>query len=224
MNKDERDRKVAQWMPLLYKVVHHFRRTYSLKGRCEVSDLEQEAVIALMFAIENYDPSRGAAFTTYAISCMFRRLQQRLNEWRLIRIPPYLMCSSKQRKSRPRCAMAADRVFFIGQMPNESNIHHPCTPELPAPHQAREQALYKSLDRLNNIDRKLLTLRYGLSGRSHVLREIGEMLGLSKERVRQLLVRALVHLKAQMNSCGAEKTRSGCDRVNRGYGQLVVQR
>ncbi len=53
------------------------------------------------------------------------------------------------------------------------------------------------LERLDERERRVLELRYGLEGEhQHGLAEVGRVLGVSRERVRQLETRALAKLGA----------------------------
>jgi RNA polymerase primary sigma factor len=55
----------------------------------------------------------------------------------------------------------------------------------------------RGLSRLDDRERSILTWRFGLDGGDeHTLQEIGERLGLSRERARQLEARALAKLRA----------------------------
>jgi RNA polymerase primary sigma factor len=65
------------------------------------------------------------------------------------------------------------------------------------------EALHSLLSGLSERERHVLALRYGLDGDELSLRQVGERLGLSGERVRQLERRALAKLGAAM---GAEPT------------------
>ncbi len=59
-----------------------------------------------------------------------------------------------------------------------------------------QQTLREALEELPDRERKVLELRYGLADdKPRTLREIGEILGLSRERVRQLEGRALAELR-----------------------------
>jgi RNA polymerase primary sigma factor len=57
-------------------------------------------------------------------------------------------------------------------------------------------AVRAAIDTLSERDRTLLRLRYGLEGeRCHTLAELGQRLGYSRERVGQLVRRALTQVK-----------------------------
>ncbi|CAH8320357.1 unnamed protein product [Eruca vesicaria subsp. sativa] len=70
-----------------------------------------------------------------------------------------------------------------------------------------KQNLLKHVRNLLNVlslkERKIIKLRFGIDGgKQRSLYEIGEIYGLSKERVRQLESQALYRLKQNMNSHG----------------------
>ena len=70
-------------------------------------------------------------------------------------------------------------------------------PETATTERLREAELGYALARLNERMRHVLELRYGLAGQSpRSLEEVGQMLGVTRERVRQLEARALRELQA----------------------------
>jgi len=61
--------------------------------------------------------------------------------------------------------------------------------------------LTKSLDQLSERERKVIMLRFGLDGGPiYSLQRIGKMVGLSKERVRQIEKKALRKIRTGVNS------------------------
>ena len=65
--------------------------------------------------------------------------------------------------------------------------------------QIEKDALYKLLDAIDAREAKVLRMRYGLGGEEpRTLKEIGEILGLTRERVRQIENESLRKLNAQM--------------------------
>jgi RNA polymerase primary sigma factor len=65
-------------------------------------------------------------------------------------------------------------------------------------HLLREE-LYRALALLTSRERKVMTLRYGIGdGRSRTLLEVGKELGISRERVRELEVKALRKIRSHI--------------------------
>ena len=71
----------------------------------------------------------------------------------------------------------------------------------------RQEALHFLMDSLRPRERKVLDLRFGLTGSgTHSLRQIGHLLRISKERVRQIQNRALEKLRANAERVGWESS------------------
>ncbi len=69
----------------------------------------------------------------------------------------------------------------------------------------RQEALRFLMENLRPRERKVLDLRFGLTGNgTHSLRQIGHLLRISKERVRQIQNRALEKLRASAERVGWE--------------------
>ena len=76
-------------------------------------------------------------------------------------------------------------------------------PDVSVAKQLMRQHVRKLLSNLSPRERKIIRLRFGIeNGEQKSLAEIGNMFGLSKERVRQLESRALYRLKQCLGSEG----------------------
>jgi RNA polymerase primary sigma factor len=72
-------------------------------------------------------------------------------------------------------------------------------------HSERQEALSFLMENLRPRERKVLDLRFGLTGNgTHSLRQIGHLLRISKERVRQIQNRALEKLRSSAERVGWE--------------------
>ena len=80
---------------------------------------------------------------------------------------------------------------------NHSNVQRQCA--------ERQEALKFLMENLRPRERRVLDLRFGLTGTgAHSLRQIGHLLRISKERVRQIQNRALEKLRASAERVGWE--------------------
>jgi len=150
-------------------------------GGVPEDDLLQEGRIALWRAIEGYDPRRGAAFSTYASVAIARRV------WR----------ATQQERCERRLVRQADPPDAYLML--EAGIWQEQVGEV----------LAEGLGVLNQRQRTVLAWLYGVGeetplredGRDEwTLDEVGERLGVSGERVRQVRNDALVVLRLPVYS------------------------
>lgn len=148
----------------------------------ELDDLVSEGQLALIRAVELFDYTRGLRFSTYATWAIRNTLAR-----------------SQQKNARYR------HRFTVGL--DAGGLDQPCDrspePEFsdapPAP-----QVVQRLLRGLPDRERTVLELRFGLtkSGRELRFREIGEELGVSTERARQLVSRGLLKLQDLAQDAG----------------------
>lgn len=148
----------------------------------ELDDLVSEGQLALIRAVELFDYTRGLRFSTYATWAIRNTLAR-----------------SQQKNARYR------HRFTVGL--EAGGLDQPCdrSPEPdfsdapPVP-----QVVRRLLRGLPDRERIVLELRFGLtkSGREFRFREIGEELGVSTERARQLVSRGLLKLQDLAQDAG----------------------
>jgi RNA polymerase sigma factor (sigma-70 family) len=143
-------------------------------GDISYEEALQAGRIGLWRAIEGYDPTRGTAFSTYAWVAIYRHVHRRAKELN-------------------RDTHVEVREMFAAWV-------------LPDPMEALERkmiihALHDLVNQLPQQMRRIVIGRYGLGMQPlRTLNELGEQLGLSGERVRQLQQEALAWLRHPAHS------------------------
>ncbi len=135
--------------------------------------LVSDGNMSLIRAVEKFDYSRGNKFSTYASWAIMKNFARTI---------------PSEFKHRDRFRTTTEELFVARQ----DERLDPYAEE--TVQRSRQRELSKILNRLDEREQKIITARFGL-GRGNeplTLKEVGEEMGVTKERIRQLEARALV--------------------------------
>jgi RNA polymerase primary sigma factor len=139
-------------------------------------ELLSDGNMSLMRAVEKFDYSRGNKFSTYASWAIMKNFARSIPE-------------EKTRKER--YVTGRDELFDVA--PDNRTDEH----ELLSTAEQAAHRVNRLLEHLSPRDREIVRLRAGLDGSEpKTLEEIGQQLGITKERVRQLNVRIMKQLRS----------------------------
>jgi RNA polymerase sigma factor (sigma-70 family) len=161
-------------------------------------DLEAEGRIGLFDAALRFDPTRGVQFMTYASWWARRRMQTFVaRHARVVRRP-----GSRPPAGRRREDVSIDDAVGAGteQCWRDVLSDEKATPPLQSLLAREERTVIALLaTELPALWHSILVRRFGLDGEpARTLAAIGDELGLSRERVRQIEVKALVRLRRRI--------------------------
>jgi RNA polymerase primary sigma factor/RNA polymerase sigma factor len=145
--------------------------------------LVSDGNISLLRAVEKFDYSRGNKFSTYASWAVMKNFARSIPD---------------EFKHRDRFRTSLEEMF-MSQQDDRSDQY-----EQEQAQRLREEQIRKILARLDEREQKIIISRFGLDYQKEplTLKEVGDDLGVTKERVRQLEARALSKLRQE-----AEKER-----------------
>jgi RNA polymerase primary sigma factor len=232
-NRQARDRMVESNLGLVTKVALRY-----LGRGLDLDDLIGEGRLGLIAAAEQFDPSRGARFSTYAAFRIGRAIRHALVKtaptirlpdcarelltrwWRADRclrrqfgrapssdeVALSLGLSAAQRDMATR-ALKAGRVRAEGGSESRPDREDMSTladrgGRVDGPLEAEdERALARRLlGRLQDRERAVVAWRFGLGGEPMTLEQIGQRLGLTRERVRQIEAGAMEKLAERQSA------------------------
>lgn len=173
------ERFLALHMPLIQKEAARYAARIR-PGGLEQGDLMQEGRIALLTAIRKFDPERGVRFGTYAVSWVRQSMGRCLaNENHIVRIPVHIRNDLVE-------ILSLD-YEYEGQLgdPGEPSTFgdRVASDEEPIHRQAIRGLMVEDLLSVLEDRERLIVERWCVG---YSLREIGDDLGLSRERVRQI--------------------------------------
>lgn len=139
-------------------------------------ELLSDGNMSLIRAVEKFDYSRGNKFSTYASWAIMKNFARSIPE---------------EKHRRERYVTGHEEVFEAA--PDGRSNENECL----ASDEQRKHRVNRLLDYLEPRERQIIRMRAGLENNSDgmTLEEIGQQLGITKERVRQLNVRILNKLR-----------------------------
>jgi RNA polymerase primary sigma factor len=139
-------------------------------------ELLSDGNLSLMKAVEKFDYSRGNKFSTYA-------------SWAIMK--NYARSLPDEKTKRDRFLTGADEYFDAVADNRTDEQRELITAE------NKKQQVNRLLDRLDERERRIMQLRYGINAeRGLTLEQVGQREGITKERVRQIEARGLLKLKS----------------------------
>lgn len=183
-HKDSSEREVwlRRWMRVRDHIVEaNLGLAYSMVGRfnsasMDPDELTSEAMYGLYRAIERYNPWKGYRFSTYACNCIARAcMRSRKRNLRRLELTP----------------MSFDTPW------NLTTEMHDEDSELRV--ERLQHVLTENAAQLNPLEKRILNERFpAKDGAARTFKQIARLVGLSKERVRQIQNIALGKLKTAM--------------------------
>ena len=110
---DLRDQIILEHEPLVHSVARRFARPWA-----EADDLTQTAWVALIGAVDRYDPAHNNQFTTYAVCCMVGAIKRYFRDQTWIISVPRQLIELNSRMHRAQEALAA----ALGREPTPGEI------------------------------------------------------------------------------------------------------
>lgn len=182
------------------KFVISLAHQYRNRG-VEEDDLISEGNIGMMHAAQKFDGTKGIRFVIFAAPYIRAAMEEAIKEQSaLYKLPKTEKNKVEQIRSR---AISIDQPVPVGSN-NNFTLKHVLEKEN-APHadehlntEILNAEIMNGMDVLDEREKQVITLIYGLTGSPYTMAEIAYHMGLKRERVRQIRDKALRKLHKRM--------------------------
>ena len=183
-------------LKFVVSLAHHYKN----QGLGE-DDLVSEGNIRMMHAAQKFDGTKGIRFVSYAAPYIRKAMEEAIKEQTALYKLPKDKKSKFERKRTH--AISIDQPIPIGSSNNFTLQHVLENEDAPQADEHLNKELLnfeiqKSLNELNEREKRIIIAIYGLNGTHYTMAEIAENMGLKRERVRQIRNKALRKLHKKM--------------------------
>ena len=172
-------------------------RQYAGQG-VPLDDLVSEGNLGLMKAAMRFSPTEGKRFVKFAAPILRDAMEKAIRQQSgLYQVPQGEATAAEVRRSHP---VSVDAPIPAGSQ-NNFNLLNPLeNHDAPYADSAflkknTDEILSQALSTLNDREHRVLSLIYGIKGEKHTMAEAAMIMGLRRERVRQIRDKALRKLR-----------------------------
>jgi RNA polymerase nonessential primary-like sigma factor len=212
-----RQRMIESNLRLVVKIA----RRYINRG-LPLLDIIEEGNLGLIHAVKKFDPERGFRFSTYATWWIRQNIERAImNQSGTVRLPVHIikdinLCLRaartirQQQTGEPTAADIAahlDRdVADVERLLSLHNRKRDAEPSRCAQKDRVNALVDRWVNDLDDIQRAVVERRFGLHGHHRcTLEQIGDEIGVTRERVRQIQLNALRNLRTMIESNGLSR-------------------
>lgn len=202
-DQQAREKLIAANLKLVVSVAERYQN----RG-LPLADLIQEGNIGLVKALERFDYTKGCRFAAYAYWWVLNSILQAIGEYP-ITLPAHAVEGLRD------LALLDGKYIVMTSLERSHNGASESLEELleadetaleedKQPRPSRVELLRRALDQveLTQKERGILKWRYGLNGdRPHTLKEVAQVFNITRERVRQIELRAIEKLRHPSRRC-----------------------